>query len=364
MRMSMHTIYRRCFLLGIGLFTLIGLTACAPSVEIPETLKGSETELLAQANAYYEQGEYEKALGHFLYIKDHFIRSDSAGITRFYAGECYFALKQYEDAAAEYISFLTFFPNDPMAAEAQYKLGVCRFQEALGPERDQTDINEALTELQTVLENYPENQAVVEKTQAKIREVHDKLAEHEYLVARFYRIEKRYESSNARLHYLIERFPESAFLADALLMLGENYLKLDQAEQAKDAFSRMAQQFPSHKETEKARKHLEELGVTNISLPVSQPSEPTPASEKSAVTPPSQVVREGYVVLKRDQQISINLTRSDGIQSGMMLDVYRGDQLVGKIRVTDVQEGFSLGEIDSLTPGMSIEEDDRVVAQP
>ena len=356
-------------LLGIGLLAVIGLTACAPSMEIPESLEGTEAELTEQAKTYYAQKKYEEALGYFLYIKDHFPRGDSAGISRFYAGECYFALEQYEDAAAEYTSFRDFFPTDPLAAEAQYKLGVSRFEDALGPERDQTDLNEALAELQIVLEKYPENQAVVEKAQVKILEVQDKLAEHEYLVARFYRIEKRYDASNARLRYITEHYPKADILPTALLMSGENYLKLDCPELAKEAFLQITQKYPTSEESKSARKHLEKLGVTALPAPVAEPAPaetvtPAESTPETVVTPPVGGFREGYVVLVREQRISINLIRADGIQPGMMLDVYRGDQLIGTIRLTDVQDGFSVGEIESLAPGASIIEDDRVVVRP
>lgn len=360
---------KRCMLLGIGLLAVIGLTACAPSMEVPESLEGTEAELTEQAKAYYDQKKYEEALGYFLYIKDHFPRGNSAGISRFYAGECYFALEQYEDAAAEYTSFRDFFPNDPLAAEAQYKLGVSRFEDALGPERDQSDLNDALAELQTVLEKYPENQAVVEKTQAKMLEVQGKLAEHEYLVARFYRIEKRYDASNARLRYIIEHYPQADILPDALLMSGENYLKLDRPELAKEVFLQITQKYPSSEESKSAQKYLEKLGVTAFPAPVAEPApaemlEPAESTPETVVAPPAGGFREGYVVLVRDQKISINLIRADGIQPGMMLDVYRGDQLIGAIRLTDVQDGFSIGTIESLAPGANIAEDDRVVVRP
>jgi len=341
-------------------------------MEVPETLEGTEEELLEQANAYYAQGEYEKALGHFLYIKDHFPRGTSAGITRFYAGECYFVLEQYEEAAAEYTSFRDFFPKDPLAAEAQYKLGLSRFKDALGPERDQTDLNEALVELQIVIDKYPENLEMVEKAKAAILDVQDKLAEHEYLVARFYKIEARYDASNARLRYLIEHYPQADILPEALLMSGENYLKLKSQELAKEAFWRVVREYSSSNATEAARKYLEKLGVTNIPASVAEPTpsetvepaESKPVSDENVVNPPAGGFREGYVVLVRDQKISINLIRADGIQKGMMLDVYRGEELIGSIRLSDVQDGFSVGEIETLAPGATIMEDDRVVVRP
>ena len=47
-------------------------------------------------------------------------RSPHAGPARFYAGGSYFAREEYEDAAGEYESFLLFFSEDPLAAEARF----------------------------------------------------------------------------------------------------------------------------------------------------------------------------------------------------------------------------------------------------
>ncbi len=339
--------------------SVAAFAGCGSSVKIPENQP--EAEALEQANALFAQGKYEEALERFLYVKDHFLRSENAGVTRFYAGECYFAMEKYEDASVEYQSFLTFFPNDQLSAEAQYKLGAALVEKALGPERDQTDINEALTELEVVLEKYGENQAVAQKAEEKIAIVKDKLAKHEYLVAKFYRREKRFEASNNRLNYLFENFPASALNGDALLMSAQNYQSLGQTDKAKDAYSRFVRDYPAHEQAKEARKQLAKFGETNIPQPQVQPQTPpkeTPAAATPAALPP---LREGYVVLTRDQQVFINLIAEDGIQQGMKLDVYRGQQRVGAIRMIDVQGGFSIGEIESLAPGMTIQEEDRVI---
>ncbi len=357
------------FILAVG---------CGPSVKIPETQ--SDTELFEYAKTLYDQENYETALEYFLYVKENFLRSSYAGLTRFYAGQCYVKLEKYDEAIVEYKSFLSFFPGDPNAPEAQFKLGVSLFQLALGPERDQTTVQDALAELRKIAENYPDNEEYIQKAEDFLKKVKDSVANYEYLVARFYRKEKRYKASNNRLLFLMKKYPETVLYDDALFMLAQNYLDLDLREEGKEVLLELLENYPSYEEQEKARKKLLALGETYTPQPVEapepvregvevpqeepvaelpKPQEPQHA-EASASENALQHIPEGYVVLLRGEQVFINLIREDGIQEGMSLEVSREEQLVGSLRVVEVQEGFSICGIESLEQDMTIFEDDKV----
>lgn len=355
------------------------ISACSSSVKIPETY--TDVELFEAGKSSFDQQEYKDALQYFLYVKDRFLRSPYAGVTRFYAGECYFNLEEYEEAIIEYKSFLSFFPNDPNAPEAQFKLGVSLLEQALGPERDQRTIKEAFVELQKVAVNYPDNEEFVEKAENVLHRVKDKIARYEFMVAKFYRREKLYEASNNRLLFLLEKYPESIWKDETLYMLGLNYLNLKETEKAREVFLQLWKEYPEHEESKDIRKKLAALGVSVLPdqevqtasvQELNPPSEEKPVA-KSIDNPPNTVAEspsasteqqadsEGYIVLRRDNLVFINLIREDGIEEEMLLEVYRGKQLVGTIRVFEIQEGFSIGEIVSLQGGRMIEEDDKVI---
>lgn len=235
------------------------LNGCSPSTE--DLMKGqTDVALFEQGKGYFERKEYKTALSYFLYVKEHFIRSSLAATTRFYAGECYFAQEEYADAATEYQGFLMFFADDPLAAEAQYKLGVSYLEQSRGPERDQTMLQKALTELQKVRERYPDKQDFIQKADISIRETREELAQHEYSVAHFYAKEKQYASSNHRLEYLLREYPDASVLGDALCLKGSNHIALNQPAEAKTAFTTLIQTYPQHACVAEAQKHLQQLG--------------------------------------------------------------------------------------------------------
>jgi outer membrane protein assembly factor BamD len=340
------------------------LAGCGGSTDFMESQ--TDTELFEQGKFYYEAGEYEEALQYFLYVKENFVRSPYAGITRFYAGECYFAQEEYEDAASEYQIFLAFFPNDPQAPAAQYKIGVSYLKQSHGPDRDQTKIHDALTELQKVQENYPDEEEFVQKAEAQIQKTKYELALHELLVATFYRKEKHYSSSNSRLDYLLKEYPETNLNSDALFYKGLNYLDLEQPEDAKASFLTLIQKYPESQYVSAAQRKLEKLGDLDISQPVRSNSSETTSNtvlshKNSSDSPKPQVLSlEGYVVTVRDNTIFTNLIHDDGIREGMVLEIYRNDQHIGTIRITEVHDGFSIGEIESVVSGITIQEEDKV----
>jgi outer membrane protein assembly factor BamD len=341
---------QKCMMWLISVTCLGMIVGCAPSLD-ERFAAQTDTDLFEQGKALYDQGKYKQALDYFLYVKEHFIRSQYAGPARFYAGGSHFARKDYEDAAIEYESFLLFFSNDPLAAEARFNLGVSYLEQAKGPERDQEMLQKALEEFQTLDDSLSGQDAYASKTAEYITKTRIELARHEYGVGVFYRKEKQYEASNRRLSYLIQEYPESDMLAEAWYTQGLNYVDLQQPEDAKAAFLQVIEAFPDHPLALEAQQQLEELGVSAAA--------PLPLSTDPPETVPESTI-EGTILTVRDTTVTTDLLAADGIREGMQLRVYRQNTLVGTIRITALYDGFSSAEIESLTPGMTIQEDDRV----
>jgi len=252
------------------------------------------------------------------------------------------------------------------ASAAQYKLGVSYLKQSRGPDRDQTMLHKALTELEKVREKYSDQKEYVKQAEEQIRETKRELALHEFLVATFYRKANHYASSNHRLDYLMREYPASPLIGDALFYQGLNYLDLQQPENAKTSFLQLIQRYPENRYAADAQKHLAKLGVTDIV----QPLRPTPSAtdaarvlsqpKSSEPTRPQRSPIAGYVVTIRDNTVFTNLIRDDGIQEGMVLEIQRDNKLIGAIRITEIHDGFSAAKIESTVAGMTIQEEDQV----
>ena len=65
-------------------------------------------------------------------------------------------------AINEFREFLSFYPTNPRADYAQYKLGMAHFRQMRAPQRDQTETREAIREFETFVARYPNSSLMPE----------------------------------------------------------------------------------------------------------------------------------------------------------------------------------------------------------
>ena len=116
------------------------------------------------------------------------------GIADSYLGER--TAESYVLAINEYREFLAYYPTNPRADYAQFKLAMSHFQQMRGPERDQTETRDAIQEFTLFLQRYPpiggddENavrrRQLIEEAKQRLREARDRLSDHDYRVGFFY----------------------------------------------------------------------------------------------------------------------------------------------------------------------------------
>ncbi len=185
------------------------------------------------------------------------------------------ALVQAEN---EYKDFETFFPNMAEAAEAQLKIANIHFKEMEKPDRDFTHAVRAQDEYRYLITTYPDSKLVPEARQ-KLLQVQEVLAEREFRVGHFYYMREAYPAAEARLKSLADTYPLYSNADEALLLLGDSYLRqVDQVRaaprlnevtkgnmiknlenQAADAYSKILTRYPVMPAAPEARKQLEAL---------------------------------------------------------------------------------------------------------
>jgi outer membrane protein assembly factor BamD len=126
-------------------------------------------------------------------------------------------------AEQEYEDFETFFPNMPEAAEAQVKIANIHYQQMEKPDRDFTHAVRAEQEYRKVIQQYPDNQKMVEEARKRLLQVQEVIAEREYRVGRFYFLKESYPASIARLQSLVDRYPLYSKADETLFTLGQAY---------------------------------------------------------------------------------------------------------------------------------------------
>ena len=127
-----------------------------------------------------------------------------------------------EQAEAEYKDFITFFPNQPEAAEAQMKVADIYYQQMAKPDRDDTNAERAEQEYRLMIQQFPES-TLVPRAKQRLRDVQEVMADRQYEIGSFYATHENWAATIARLQSLVDSYPLYSHSDLALLQLGDAY---------------------------------------------------------------------------------------------------------------------------------------------
>jgi len=185
--------------------------------------------------------------------------------------------EKYPEAIHEYKDFIHAHRADAEdVAYARGRIADAMYAEipdsALAPaseERDQASVVDAYKEVKSYLADYPAS-----KDAPHVRDllsaVLARLIKHELYVARFYLKKDNYDAAVARIKYALRNYTSegeatdgaegNALQAEALLLLGQTYLRMQNWAEARRAFQQIVQAYARTTVAVQARDYLEFLG--------------------------------------------------------------------------------------------------------
>ncbi len=199
----------------------------------------------------------------FREVKRKYHYSKYAKLAELRIADADFEQEKFAEAIREYRQFVHDHRSDPeevsyarsRIAEAQYKQIGDSFLLPSADERDQAVILDAFKELKGYVHDYPNNPESP-KMRELLADVTARLMRHELYVARFYLARDNFQAAVNRVQYAMRNFaggpslrgPEesvdSGFEAEALLLLGEVYLKMKKPPEAREAFNAILREYP------------------------------------------------------------------------------------------------------------------------
>lgn len=259
---------RRCTSLLWGAFRGAFLLTVVSAVSLAAMLCGCEEVHPRTALGYTEGAKHAYDMAMEQFNTRHWVEAEAAmrEVKRKYSYSKYARLaelriadadyeqEKYSDAIREYKDFVHAHRSDEEdVAYARARIGEAMYAEipeaflmASSEERDQGSVVDAYKELKSFIADYPNA-----KESAHVRDllgqVTARLIRHELYVARFYSGKGNYEAAIARVQYALHNYPqesmgsldsaaEDALRAQALLLLGETFLKMHKWEDARQAF--------------------------------------------------------------------------------------------------------------------------------
>lgn len=168
-----------------------------------------------QAEQLYSEKEYQKARDLFSFVYDTFPNDPLGHKAALRVADTYVVktdVTSLTEARLRYRDFANRYPNDPDRDYALLMVGQTYSARKLRPDRDLSDIQEALGAYQQLINLYP-NSEYISDAEERVHELRELLADHEWLVAHFYRKNKLFLGAMWRLEYIQENYPNYSQIA-------------------------------------------------------------------------------------------------------------------------------------------------------
>jgi outer membrane protein assembly factor BamD len=197
-------------------------------------------------------------------VKRKYSYSKYARLAELRIADCDFMQEKFADAIREYRQFVHDHRSDAeevsyarsKIAEAEYSQISDSIILAAGEERDQAVVYDAYKELRGYLHDYPEAKES-KHMRDLLADVTSRLVRHELYVARFYLQRDNYDAAVMRILYALRNFAPgldtakghpgaeqaSGLEPEALLLLGETYLKMHKWPLARAQFETILSRF-------------------------------------------------------------------------------------------------------------------------
>lgn len=243
--------YGRASMRAMAVLIAIGATGivagCQSDPDIDISAYATETDppdvLYNQGLANLEAGRLTEASRKFEAIDRQHPYSEFArkamvmgAFTRYRQGD-------YEEAVNAAKRYLNLYPGDEDAAYAQYIIGLSYFRQIRDVTQTQREAALTLQAMQELVDRYPESEYVAD-AQAKIRFARDQLAGKEMQVGRYYLERREYTAAINRFRNVVETFPQTRHIEEALARLVEAYYAMGLVNEAQTAAAVLGHNFP------------------------------------------------------------------------------------------------------------------------
>src|SRR5437899_9812152 len=250
-------------------------------------------------------------------------------------------------AVQAYKDFDIFFPMLPEAAYAQLQVAMTHYKQMEKPDRDRTHARAAEDELQTFLSKYP-NDPLAPKAEQHLREVQELLAEGDFRIGYYYYVKEDKKAAESRLRAIVNRYPLYSKSDRALWMLGNIWQGTEKKEIAVPYYARIVRNYPLSPLVPNAKSRLKTLGA-----PVTQADPKSVAwmtAEQNATRKHEALVKKtmGLICTGPGQELRAAATTgkptmTPGSESETGIDILRGG--------SPSQGATTTGIVATVTPG-------------
>jgi len=239
------------------IIALFSLSGCSYFSADPVVAKDSWTveRVYSEAKAALNAEDYITALQYYSQLEARFPFGEYAQQSLLESAYAYYKSDEPEQALATLDRFMRVYPLNPSMDYAIYLRGLTNFTRDIGlfekyiprdeSQRDPGSARFALKDFTTLVNRYPKSNYSEDAAQ-RIVYLRNRLAQHEVNVAHYYMRRGAYVAAANRGKYVIENYPRTPAMPEALLMMAKAYKVLELDELSEDALRVLKQNYPGH----------------------------------------------------------------------------------------------------------------------
>lgn len=238
----------RSLLLALPAIVLpVFLTACMsdPDVDLATYVEQTDPAdvLYNQGLANLESGRLKEAAAKFDAIDRQHPYSEFARKAMVMSAFAQYRQGNYDEAITAGKRYVNLYPSTPDAAYAQYIVGLSYFRQIRDVTQDQKESRRAVEAMEEVVTRWPDSE-YVEDAKEKIRFARDQLAGKEMQIGRYYLERREYLAAIKRFRYVVEQYPNTRHVEEALARLTESYYAMGLTSEAQTAAAVLGHNYP------------------------------------------------------------------------------------------------------------------------
>ena len=219
-----------------------------------------------KAMVAFNERDWEKSRILFKEVKRKFSYSRYARLAELRLADTDVNAEKLSEGIQGYRSFVHDHRTDPEVPYARYRICKALFEQIsdggflLPPleERDQATSTEAYRELSNFAKDFPTGK-YAQHTRYMLTVITGRLVRHELYVAKYYLKRDEFDAAVSRTQYVLKTYNGSGLEPEALVLLGETYLKMHKNAEARTVFNEMLAKYPAAPFSSAAKNFLLEM---------------------------------------------------------------------------------------------------------
>jgi outer membrane protein assembly factor BamD len=220
--------------------------ACAAkSNKVPPGTNQPDKFLFERGSEQLQKRKWVTARQYFQTLVETYPQSPYRADAKLGVGDCFLGegtASAQVQALQEFREFLSFFPTNPRADYAQYKLAMAHYYQMAKPERDQSETRHAIEEFDAFFARYP-NSALTPEAKKYYRETRDRFSDSEYRVGLFYFRAKWYPGTIDRLQAVLKNDPQFTGRDAVYFYLASALVKMNRPAEALPTLQKLVDEF-------------------------------------------------------------------------------------------------------------------------